>query len=108
MHRHRKVWLAFALCLAPGCMNLSTTRLPFIPSRGVEVERRANQIQDPFPDDDAGPRMGFRPLEFDQQRNEVQRTRDRSYTGFLRGRYSSQVPPGQSAPVFANAVPEVR
>ncbi|QDT54551.1 hypothetical protein Pan44_25840 [Caulifigura coniformis] len=89
-------------------MNVSTTRLPFMASRGVEVERRANQIQDPFPDNDAGPSMGFRPLEFEEQRSEIQRARDRSYAGFLRGRYTSQVPPGQSAPVFANAVPEPR
>lgn len=108
MHRTRKAWLAIALCLASGCMNVSTTRLPFLASRGVEVERRANQVQDPFPDKDAGPEMGFRPLEFEEQRTETQRARDRSYSGFLRGRQTSQAPPGQAAPVFANVVPEVR
>ena len=106
-HQH-KALLALALCLAPGCMNMSTTRLPFIASRGVEVERRRDQVQDPFPDADAGPNVGFRPLEFGEQRGEVQRSKDRSYSGFLRGQYSAQVPPGQSAPVFANAAPEVR
>jgi len=104
----RKAFLIAALCAQSGCMNVSTTRLPFMASRGVEVERRANQVQDPFPDDDAGPEMGFRPREFEDQRSEIQRARDRSYAGFLRGRYTSQVPPGQSAPVFANTVPEVR
>jgi hypothetical protein len=89
-------------------MNFSTTRLPFFASRGVEVERRRDQVQDPFPDAEAGPYVGFRPLEFNEQRSEVQQARDRSYSGFLRGRYTSQVPPGPSAPAFANVVPEVR
>jgi hypothetical protein len=108
MHRSRKAWLALALCLAPGCMNMSATRLPWFASRGVEVERRRDQVQDPFPDADAGPQMGFRPREFTEQRTEVQRSKDRSYAGFLRNRYTSQVPPGQSAPAFANVTPEVR
>jgi len=89
-------------------MNLSTTRLPFVPSRGVEVERRRDQVQDPFPDAQKGPYVGFRPLEYTDQRSEVQQARDRSYAGFLRGRYTSQVPTGQAAPAFANVAPEVR
>jgi hypothetical protein len=108
MHRIPKAWLAIAVCLPCGCMNVSTTRLPFMASRGVEVERRANQIQDPFPDRDAGPEMGFRPLEYEEQRTEVQRSRDRSYAGFLRGKYTSQVTPAQTVPTFVQAVPEVR
>jgi hypothetical protein len=109
MPPQRKALIFLALCTASGCWNVSTTRLPFIPSRGVEVERRTSQVQDPFPDSDAGPSVGFRPREFDDQRTEVQRSRDRSYAGFLRSRSTTQVPPGvQAAPVFANAVPEPR
>jgi hypothetical protein len=89
-------------------MNMSATRLPWFASRGVEVERRRNQVQDPFPDADAGPEMGFRPREFEEQRTEVQRSKDRTYAGFLRGRYTSQAPPGPTAPAFANVTPEVR
>jgi hypothetical protein len=108
MHSSRKAWLALAACLSSGCWNYSTTRLPFIASRGVEVERRRDQVQDPFPDADQGPYVGFRPLQFNRQRTEVQRARDRAYSGFMRGQYTAQVPvppPGQ-APVFVNAIPE--
>ncbi len=108
MTRNLTTWLAANACLVCGCANLSTTRLPFIPSRGVEVERRRDQVQDPFPDQEQGPYVGFRPLEFNQQRSEVQRSKDRSYAGMLRGRYTSQVPASQTVPTFANAVPEVR
>lgn len=82
------------LCLCAGCLNCWTTRLPTCWTRGPEIERREAQIQDPFPDSKWGPDTGFRPLEFQQQRSEPQRAKDRHYTSMLRTRFGvSPAPP---------------
>lgn len=94
--KNRQIALLFVTALVQaGCVNPQTTRVPELASRGSEYERRESQIQDPYPDEDLGPDVGFRPREFREQRSEVQRSKDRSYSSFLRSRVG---PAGAAAP----------
>ncbi len=71
-----------------------TTRIPTLVGKPVEVERREAQIQDPFPDSDYGPETGFRPLNYQKQRAEPLRSKDRFFTSFIkRTRVTPMKPP---------------
>ena len=87
-----------------GATTVTSTRLPQMTPRASEVERRESQIQDPYPDRDLGPDVGFRPRGFEEQRPEIQRTKDRSYSAFLRSQ-ARQTPPPPDAPVYPPALP---
>jgi len=77
--------------LLVGCVNRMTTQMPVILDRdGLEMQRRAAQIQDPFPDATYGPETGFRPLNYQQQRSDAQQTKDRFYSGFLRNQLNAK------------------
>jgi hypothetical protein len=103
--RIRRIALLFVgVLVQAGCVNPQTTRVPELAPRGSEYERRESQIQDPYPDKELGPEVGFRPREFQQQRSEVQRSKDRSYSSFLRSRVGpagSAAPPAQFYPPTA-------
>lgn len=91
-----------------GCVNPLNTRFPELAPRAPELERRESQIHDPYPDERIGPTVGFRPLNFQQQRSEPQNAKDRFYTSVLRSpnrpspalpnRPPLLAPPGASAP----------
>ncbi|MEW4529518.1 hypothetical protein [Maioricimonas sp. JC845] len=98
-----------ALLLFSGCLSPWNTRLPEVMPRGAEYERREAQIQDPYPDERIGPDTGFRPLQYEQQRSEVQSARDRNYASFLRQQFGVQgtpapPPAGATAPQYPHAV----
>ena len=104
MERPQKTALISATCLLAGCFNAMTTRLPRLTPRAAELERRESQIQDPYPDSDIGPDVDFRPRDFQQQRPETQRYKDRSYSAFVRTHTAQptpaplQLPPPGPAP----------
>ncbi|MBX3443074.1 MAG: hypothetical protein KF774_11770 [Planctomyces sp.] len=95
--RLRTLCLILPLVLT-GCFNPFNTRLPTLASRGSEYERRESQIQDPYPDRDLGPDTGFRPREFNDQRNEVQRAKDRAYSAYIRSHTPSVTPSNPGLP----------
>jgi hypothetical protein len=105
----RLVLLAF-LCVplcATGCIFSprfeQLTRLPEVLPRHPELERRAAEFHDPFPDSALGP-GGERPLGFHRQRTDTRRTSE------LRGVHllepSDRLPPtgGMPANRYSQAV----
>ncbi|MCA8997556.1 MAG: hypothetical protein KDA80_11225 [Planctomycetaceae bacterium] len=100
---HRYLPLVLIFASLTGCLSPFSTRLPEVVGRPAEVERRASQIKDPYPDSRLGPEVGFRPLEFQEQRAEPVNAKDRYYSGFVsRPRVSPTpapaYPPGAMAP----------
>jgi hypothetical protein len=91
---HRLTALA-ALSLA-GCVNPFNTRLPEVAPRSTQYEQAQARIQDPFPDAETGPDIGFRPLDFQQQRSEQMLSKEKASAAFLRQQMG--VPGGGTAP----------
>lgn len=79
-----------------GCVNPFSTRLPEVMPRSTQYEQAQAKIQDPFPDADTGPDIGFRPLDFRQQRSEQTISKERANAAFMRQQIG--VPGGASAP----------
>lgn len=80
--RRELMWITLLAVLLPGCLSPHTTRFPTFGQKDSETERRAYQLQDPYPDSRIGPSTGFRPLGFEDQRSEAQNAKDRFYGGF--------------------------
>ena len=81
------------MLLASGC-NPWTTRQPTLWPRPMEVERRADQIQDPFPELAEGPDIGFRPLDYQKPRPEPLAVKDRAYLSYLKQQRTAPIPAG--------------
>lgn len=95
MSRSYRPALVAALSLS-GCVNPLSTRLPDVAPRSTQYEQSQAKIQDPFPDADSGPDVGFRPLDYRQQRSEPLRTKERANAAILRQQLG--VPGGGTAP----------
>lgn len=95
MSRWKRLIVAAALALN-GCVNPLNTRMPDLAPRSTQYEQSQAKIQDPFPDADSGPDVGFRPLDFRQQRSEPLRTKERANAAILRQQLG--VPGGGAAP----------
>lgn len=91
---HRLTAIAALSC--GGCVNPFTTRLPEALPRSTQYEQAQARVQDPFPDAGAGPDIGFRPLDFQQQRSEQATVKERANAALLRQQIG--VPGGGSAP----------
>lgn len=87
------VWTVLPLC---GCVNAWNTRLPEVAPHSPQYEQSQAKVQDPFPETDLGPDMGFRPLDYRQQRSEQYRSRERSNAAILRQQVG--IPGGGTAP----------
>lgn len=92
-----------------GCVNPFNTRLPDCAPRSTQYEQAQAKVQDPFPDSDLGPEVGFRPLDFRDQRSEQLRAKERASAAFLRQQYG--VPgggaiPGPNGSLYPEAVPQ--
>ncbi|MEZ6062533.1 MAG: hypothetical protein R3C19_19495 [Planctomycetaceae bacterium] len=61
------------LCMLGGCMSPMNTRLPTWWTAPPQLEAKAYQRQDPFPDVDLGPDTLSRPREFTRPRSEPRR-----------------------------------
>ncbi|REJ93850.1 MAG: hypothetical protein DWQ34_09680 [Planctomycetota bacterium] len=100
------------LCLlltlfASGCLTQYNTKFPTLAPHSTEYERRESEIQDPFPENDLGPETGFRPPDYDQQRSEVQRAKERFDASILRQQHGSPQPgpvPGPTGSHYPEAV----
>lgn len=95
MHLARGLILVAALPLC-GCVNPFNTRMPELAPRSTQYEQSQAKIQDPFPDAETGPDIGFRPLDFQQQRSEQQLAKERANAAFLQQQIG--VPGGGTAP----------
>ncbi|WP_437204431.1 hypothetical protein [Planctomicrobium sp. SH664] len=96
------------LCTAAGsgCINSTNTIMPRLGCQPAEYQRRQAQAFDPFPDTKMGPDVGFRPLEFQQQRPEPILAKDNFAIGSLssRMRLVPQTAP-QPAPTLGPSAP---
>jgi hypothetical protein len=87
----RRVIASSTLCLVviatlSGCAyDPRRFRLPEIHPRHPELERRAAEYHDPFPDDSIGPSADSRPRGFGRQRSETRRAADLRSVHFLDG-----------------------
>lgn len=90
--------IAVAVLTSGGCVNPWNTRMPDVVPRSTQYEQAQAKVQDPFPDSDIGPDIGFRPLDYQQQRSEELRTKERASAAFLR--QQTGVPGGGTAPGF--------
>ncbi|MEZ6058333.1 MAG: hypothetical protein R3C01_16660 [Planctomycetaceae bacterium] len=98
-----QIVLFVAICATwGGCITPQNTRFPSPHFRPTSVERAAAQIYDPFPDRSIGPDTGFRPRDFNQQRSDVMRAKQRSHLSGLIP-YGSSFPTG---PVGMQYLPE--
>lgn len=84
-----------------GCLSSQRIQMPTCFYPPEQVQRRAAQVQDPYPDASLGPNVGFRPLGFVQQRSESQQVKDRYYSGFLKSHFGGSQP----TPVQSSAAP---
>ncbi len=71
-------------------------RLPEVWPRHPEIERRAAEYHDPFPDDAIGPPADSRPRGFGRQRSETRRAADLRSVHFLDG--ADRLPPTSQKP----------
>lgn len=88
-----------------GCITPWNTRLPRFHSESAQLQRRESQLQDPFPNDLAGPEVGFRPLGFQVPRTEALQTRQHFRSTILKQQIGP--PPGPQtgpAPSYPQAV----
>lgn len=104
------IFLLASILLAPGCGAFSPSKVqyPDFAIRHPEAQRRAAQIQDPYPDGSVGPSVNFRPLGFQNQRSSAQQVKDRYYSGFLRSNFGNQPQtsvPQPGAPVTTGMPP---
>jgi hypothetical protein len=97
MNRSYRLTVAAVLSLG-GCVNPWNTRMPDIAPRSTQYEQSQAKVQDPFPDADIGPDMGFRPLDYRQQRSEPLRTKERANSAILRQQVG--IPGGSTAPGY--------
>jgi hypothetical protein len=88
--------VAWAMLTACGCVNPWNTRMPEVAPRSTQYEQTQAKVQDPFPDADIGPDVGFRPLDYRQQRSEPLRTKERASAAILRQQLG--IPGGGTAP----------
>jgi hypothetical protein len=95
MNRVRRL-IAVAVLTFGGCIGPWNTKMPDLVPRSTQYEQAQAKVQDPFPDAAAGPDIGFRPLDFQQQRSEELRTKERASAAFLR--QQTGVPGGGTAP----------
>jgi hypothetical protein len=95
MNRSRRLILA-ATSLLAGCVNPFNTRLPELAPRSTQYEQAQAKIQDPFPDADTGPDIGFRPLDYRLQRSEQMLSKEKANAAILRQQIG--VPGGGTAP----------
>jgi hypothetical protein len=89
-----RVWLCLPALLltAAGCLSPQRIQYPRLGFSSEEAQRRAAQVQDPYPDASAGPQVDFRPLGFVKQRSMPQQTKDRFYSGFLKSQFGGPQP----------------
>lgn len=90
-----------------GCLTPLNTKFPTLAPHSTEYEQRESQVQDPFPETDLGPETGFRPPDYEQQRSEVQRAKERFGASILRQQHGSPQPgpvPGPSGSLYPEAV----
>jgi hypothetical protein len=95
MHRPHRMTVIAALSLG-GCVNPFNTRLPEAMPRSTQYEQAQAKVQDPFPDAETGPDIGFRPLDYRQQRSEQMLAKEKANAAFLRQQIG--VPGGGTAP----------
>ena len=86
-----------------GCLTPWNTRFPTCMARSDAVSRREAEIEDPFPERDMGPDVGFRPRGFDDPRAEQRRSKERAEISILRQQNGV---PGGSSPGLGGAYPE--
>ncbi len=88
---HRRATAFAALCLLvtatlSGCAyDPKRFKVPEAWPRHPEIERRAAEYHDPFPDDSIGPTADSRPRGFGRQRSETRRAADLRSVHFLDG-----------------------
>ncbi|SFI92715.1 hypothetical protein [Planctomicrobium piriforme] len=103
--RPRSLIVVASLLLVWGCaFSPNRVQYPTIGVPSEEAQRRAAQIQDPYPDATIGPPVDARPRGFLQQRSEPQQTKDRFYSGFLKSHFGGPTPKPAPAP-GTSAVP---
>jgi len=95
MDRSHRLTVVAALSFG-GCVNPFNTRLPDLAPRSTQYEQSQAKVQDPFPDAQTGPDIGFRPLDYQQQRSEELQAKERANAAFLRQQIG--VPGGGTAP----------
>ncbi|WP_437192335.1 hypothetical protein [Planctomicrobium sp. SH527] len=106
----RTIFLLASILLGSGCGAFSPSKMqyPDFAMRHPEAQRRAAQVQDPYPDASVGPQMNFRPLGFQNQRSSAQQVKDRYYSSFLRSNFGNQPQtsvPQPGAPVTTGMPP---
>lgn len=93
----RTRWLILVAVLPiGGCVNPFSTRFPELAPRSTQYEQAQAKIQDPFPDAETGPDIGFRPLDYRLQRSEQMLSKEKANAAFLRQQIG--VPGGGNAP----------
>lgn len=76
----------FVVTMLSGCAyDPKRFKLPEVWPRHPEIERRAAEYHDPFPDDAIGPTADSRPRGFGRQRSETRRAADLRSVHFLDG-----------------------
>lgn len=102
------ICLTVVATTATGCFTSHTTRCPSLWPRGAEVARREAQVYDPYPDEKWGPQVGFRPLQFTQQRSVPQQAKDRFFSSFLKTRYGSPAAPAPAPQLQPQMPPQMQ
>lgn len=90
------ILLVAAILPLCGCVNPFNTRMPEVAPRSTQYEQSQAKVQDPFPENDLGPDVGFRPLDYQEQRSEPLRSKERVNAAILRQQMG--VPGGGTAP----------
>lgn len=98
------LFLVVTLYLSGCCINPWNTRFPTLWPRSLEYERRESEVQDPFPDRALGPGDTMRPRDFDWQRSEATRAKERNAAAMLR--LQNGVPDSPPAPEMGYVYPE--
>ena len=80
------------LLLTTGCLSPKTTRLPSVVPGYPQVEKRAFERHDPFPDQSAGPETHNRPLGFETQRSVPRRDMEERILQRLRPKFAPPIP----------------
>ncbi|TWT47988.1 hypothetical protein KOR42_40720 [Thalassoglobus neptunius] len=74
--------------------------MPTCATRPAELERREAQVMDPYPDDQVGPNIGFRPLGYQTPRSEAQQAKDQFYVSMLRQQNGGGIAPSPQGPTL--------
>ncbi len=86
-------WTLLIVAIVPlcGCITSWNTRFPQWNYASAAQQRREAELQDPFPDESAGPDTGFRPREFTPRAEPIV-AKDRAYAAFQKQQFGP--PPG--------------